>query len=72
MGLNVVPIDNDRLDVTNEAGRRFTFPIVELQATRRAPRIENRASDLLVNSPLKAIEDARRAAEEYAILNDLI
>ncbi len=68
----VVGIDPDHLEVTNPEGRRFTFPIAELQATRRPPRLENRARDLLVNSPLQLIEEARHAAEEHAILNDLI
>ena len=68
----VVGIDHGHLEVTNPDGRRFTFPIAELQATRRPPRLDNRARDLLVNSPLKLIEAARHAAEEYAILNDLI
>ena len=62
----------DRLEVTAADGRRFTFPVAELQATRRPPRLANRAGDLPVNGPLKLIELARRSAEEYAILNDLI
>ena len=33
----VVGIDPDHLEVTNPDGRRFTFPIAELQATRRPP-----------------------------------
>lgn len=71
MSFNVVPKE-DRLEVTNEAGRRFTFPIVELQATRRPPRAHNSASGLLLNDALQAVADARRAAEEYAIQNDMI
>ncbi len=70
--LTVVGIDPDRLEVTTTDGRRFIFPIAELQATRRPLRLANRARDLLVNSPLKLIEEARHAAEEHAILNDLI
>ena len=68
----VASIDPDHLEVTHQDGCRFTFPIAELQATRRPPRLDNRARDLLVNSPLKLIEEARHAAEEHAILNDLI
>ena len=68
----VVGVGRDHLEVTNPDGRRFTFPIAELQATRRPPRLDNRARDLLVNSPLRLIEEARHAAEEHAILNDLI
>jgi len=71
MSFTVVP-DGDRLDVTTVDGRRFTFPIAELHATRRTPRPGNRASDLPISSPLRVLEDARRAAEEYAILNDLM
>ncbi len=36
----VVGIGPDHLEVTNPDGRRFTFPIAELQATRRPPRLE--------------------------------
>ena len=72
MRFTVAELGPDHLEVTNAEGRRFTFPIAELQATRRPPRLENRARDLLVNSPLRMIEEARHAAEEHAILNDLI
>ena len=68
----VAGVGPDHLEVTDQDGRRFTFPIVELQATRRPPRLAARARDLIVNSPLKLIEEARLAAEEHAILNDLI
>jgi len=71
MSFTVVP-DGDRLGVTAVDGRRFTFPIAELQATRRTPRPGTRASDLPISSPLRVLEDARRAAEEFAILNDLM
>jgi len=71
MSFTVKP-DGDRLEVTTVDGRRFAFPITELQATRRTPRPGTRASDLPVSSPLRVLEDARRAAEEFAILNDLM
>ena len=64
--------EEGRLEVTAPDGRRFTFPIVELQATRRPPRLGNGAGDLPVSTPLQVLEGARRAAEEFAILNDLI
>lgn len=72
MRFTVAGVGPGHIGVTTGDGRRFTFPIAELQATRRPPRLENRARDLLVNSPLKMIEEARHAAEEHAILNDLI
>jgi len=71
MSFTVVP-DRDRLDVTTVDGRRFTFAITELQATRRTPRPGTRASDLPISSQLRVLEDARRAAEEFAILNDMM
>ena len=63
---------DDRVVVTTDEGRRYTFPIVELQATRRPPRLETWADDLPTYSVLRVIERARRAAEECAIANDLI
>lgn len=63
---------DDRIVVTTDEGRRYTFPIVELQATRRPPRLETWADDLPVYNTLRAIERARREAEEYAIANDMI
>ncbi len=62
----------DHLEVTSPDGRRFTFPIAELQATRRPPRLETPARDLRKSTPLRLLEEARHAAEEHAILNDLI
>lgn len=72
MDVRLLP-EGDRLEVTT-GGRRFTFPIAELQARRRAPRSSDldRAPDLPTTSPLQALEQARQAAEEYAILNDLM
>ena len=64
--------EEGRLAVTTPDGRRFTFSIVELQATRRPPRLGSHAGDLPVSTPLQVLEEARRAAEEFAILNDLI
>ena len=72
MRFTVAALDPDHLQVTHSDGRRFTFPITELQATRRPPRLLTRARDLIVNNPLKLLEEARHAAEEHAILNDLI
>ncbi len=71
MEVRLLP-DGATLEVTTPEGRRFTFPIVELQATRRPPRVEDSASDLPVPSPLQMVEDARQAAQEFAILNDII
>lgn len=73
MDVRLLP-EGDRLEVTTPDSRRFTFPLVELQARRRAPRPSDldRAADLPAASPLQALEQARRSAEEYAILNDLI
>ncbi len=62
----------DIVEVTTPEGRCHTFPIHELQATRRPPRLSNSARDLPVNSPLQVLTAARHAAEEYAILNDLM
>lgn len=64
--------NGDHLEVTTPDGRRFTFPIHELRATRRPPRLGNSADDLLVSSSLQTLEAARAAAQEFAILNDLI
>lgn len=72
MDYAVEQLDDDRLAVTASDGRRFTFPIVELQATRRPPRPGTSADDLPVSTPLQVLAEARRLAEEYAILNDLI
>jgi hypothetical protein len=44
MRILVLP-DGDRVEVTTEDDQRFTFPITELQATRRPPRVDNRADD---------------------------
>ena len=71
MRVLVLP-DGDRVQVTTEDDKRFTFPITELQATRRPPRVDNRADDLPTPGPLRVLEDARRAAVEFAILNDLM
>ncbi len=60
------------IQVTTPEGRRLIFPIHELQATRRPPKLANGASDLPVRSPLQILEAARAAAQEFAILNDLI
>ena len=72
MDYAVERLGDDRLAVTAPDGRRFTFPIFELQATRRPPRPGNSAADLPVRTPLQVLAEARRAAEDYAILNDLI
>jgi hypothetical protein len=71
MRVTVLP-DGDSVEVTTENDRRFVFPIIELQATRRPPRVDNRAGDLPIPGPLRVLEDARRAAVEFAILNDLM
>lgn len=63
---------DDRIVVITDEGRRSTFPIMELQATRRTPRLETRADALPVHHVLRVIERARRAAEGCAIANDLI
>ena len=68
----MVSPDGDRVEVTTEDDQRFTFPITELQAARRPPRVDNRADDLPIPGPLRVLEDARRAAVEFAILNDLM
>ncbi len=65
-------LDGERVEVTTPEGPRFTFPIHELQATRRPPRLANGASDLPVSTPLQILEAARAAAQEFAILNDPI
>ena len=64
--------NGDRLDVETGDGRRFTFPLVELGATRRPPRPQGSAKDLPISTPLQLLEAARRAAEEFAVLNGLI
>ena len=62
----------DSVEVTTHEGRCFTFPIHELQATRRPPRLDNSARDLPISTPLQVLAAARHSAEEFAILNDLI
>ena len=62
----------DIVQVTMPDGHHYTFPIHELQATRRPPRLNNSARDLPVGTPLQVLAAARHAAEEFAILNDLI
>ena len=62
----------ERVEVATPKGRRHTFPIHELQATRRPPRLDNSAGDLPVSTPLQVLAAARHAAEEFAILDDLI
>ena len=73
MDVRLLP-EGDRLEVTTPDDRRFTFPIAELQARRRPPRAGDleRPRDLPTNNPLWALEQARRAAEKYVILNDLM
>ena len=41
----------DSVEVTTHEGRCFTFPIHELQATRRPPRLDNSARDLAHQHP---------------------
>lgn len=64
--------NGDRLEVSSDDGHRFTFPLAELQATRRPPRLSGTAKDLPISTPLQVLEAARRAAEDFAILNDLM
>ena len=71
MDFTVEP-SGDRLEVVSADGRRFTFPVAELGATRRPPRPRNSAGDLPISTPLQMLEAARRAAEDYAVLNGLI
>lgn len=71
MDFTVKP-NGDRLEVSSDDGRRFTFPLVELQATRRPPRLRGTAKDLPISTPLQVLEAARRAAEEFAVLNGLM
>lgn len=71
MDFTVEP-NGDRLDVATPDGRRFSFPIAELEATRRPPRPRGSAKDLPISTPLQVLEAARRAAEEFAVLNGLI
>ncbi|RYC32181.1 hypothetical protein D3273_09080 [Lichenibacterium minor] len=72
MNFSVVAIADDRLEATNEAGQRFTFPIDELHATRKAPRTDVKVGTLPVATPLRTLELARKAAEDYAIAHGLI
>ena len=72
MDFTVVAIGDDRLEATNEAGQRFTFPLDELSATRKPPRSGIRVDVLPVSPPLRALELARKAAEDYAIAHGLI
>lgn len=72
MNFTVVAIAEDRLEATNEAGQRFTFPLDELSATRKPPRFAVRVGTLPVSTPLRTLELARKAAEDYAVSNGLI
>ena len=72
MNFSVVAIAEDRLEATNEAGQRFTFPLDELSATRKAPRPGVKVGVLPVSKPLRALELARKAAEDYAVAHGLI
>ena len=72
MNFTVVPLGDDRLETTNEAGQRFTFPLDELRATRKPPRSGIRVGSLPVSKPLRTLELARKAAEDYAVENGLI
>ena len=72
MNFTVVAVADDRLEATNEAGQRFTFPLDELQATRKLPRPGLRVGTLPVSEPLRTLELARKAAEEFAVIHGLI
>ncbi len=72
MNFSVVAIADDRLEATNEAGQRFTFPLDELHATRRPPRPDVKVGTLPVATPLRTLELARKAAEDYAVAHGLI
>lgn len=72
MNFSVVTVSDDRLECTNEAGQRFTFPLDELSATRKAPRPDIKVGTLPVSTPLRTLELARKAAEDYAITHGLI
>ena len=50
--------NGDRLEVSTPEGCRFTFPIHELQATRRPPRLDHSAKALPVSTPLQVLEAA--------------
>lgn len=71
MDVRLLP-SGDIVEVTTPEGRCHMFPIHELQATRRPPRLSNSARDLPVSTPLQVLAAARHTAEEFAILNDLI
>lgn len=64
--------NGDSIEVLMPDDRRFTFPIHELQATRRPPRLDTCACNLPVKTPVQALAAARDVAEEFAILKDLI
>ncbi len=72
MTFTVVAIAEDRLEATNEAGQRFTFPLDELQATRKPTRMDVKVGTLPVSTPLRTLELARKAAEDYAVAHGLI
>ena len=72
MLFTVVAIGDDRLEATDEAGRRFTFPLDELRATRKPPRTDVKVGTLPVSLPLRTLEMARKAAEDYAVAHRLI
>ena len=72
MNFTVVAIAEDRLEATNEAGQRFTFPLDELQATRKPLRTSVKVGTLPVSPPLRTLELARKAAEDYAVAHGLI
>ena len=72
MIFSVVPIGDDRLETTTEAGQRYTFPLDELRATRKPPRPDLAVESLPVRRPLRTLELARQAAEEYAVSHGLI
>ncbi len=72
MIFSVVAIGDDRLETTNEAGQRYTFPLDELRATRKPPRPDLTVDTLPVRRPLRTLELARKAAEDYAIAHGLI
>ena len=72
MNFSVVPVGDDRLETTNEAGQRFTFPLDELRATRKPPRAGIRVGTLPVSASLRTLAQARTAAEDYAVANGLI
>lgn len=72
MEFSVAVVADDRLETTNEAGQRFTFPLDELRATRKPPRSDVTVGTLPVSLPLRTLELARKAAEDYAVAHHLI